>query len=71
MVRTLNEFEEFDEQTQLFDVGILDSLLLLYLVTEIENHYGIQIREEDIVLNHFKDIATIKKFLEETYQIRE
>jgi acyl carrier protein len=48
----------------LFSSGILDSLGVLQLVLFIEEQLGIQVPDEDVVFDNFKDIATIGAYLE-------
>ena len=47
----------------LFSSGILDSLGVLQLVLFIEEQLGIQVPDEDVVFDNFKDIATLTAYL--------
>jgi acyl carrier protein len=54
---------EFDENTLLLEDEILDSVSILYLVTQLEEKYNIQIPLEDIIEENFKNITCIVKYV--------
>lgn len=54
---------EFSDTSLLLDEEILDSVSILYLVTELENEYGVQIPLEDVVEENFKDIIHIADYI--------
>ena len=41
MIQQINEYEEFDEDTDLFENDILDSLTLVMLIGQIEEKFDI------------------------------
>lgn len=64
----LNEIYDeagFDETTLLLDEGILDSMSLLYLVTQLEEKNGIKIPMEEVTEENFKNISAIERLVEE------
>lgn len=65
MISEINPYEDFDEETLLFEKEIVDSLGFVQLVVSIEARYGLQIDEEQIVSENFKSIRTIEAFLQE------
>lgn len=65
MISEINPYEDFDEETLLFEKEILDSLGFVQLVVSIETRYGLQIDEGQIVSENFKTIRVIEAFLQE------
>lgn len=53
-----------DNELLLLEEELLDSISILFLVSEIEERYGIQIPMEEIVENNFKNIASIVAYVE-------
>jgi len=46
--------------------GLLDSLDIIRLVTELDANYGISIDGSDIVSSNFVDLASIERLVERT-----
>lgn len=59
----INEEYEINEATQLLEEEILDSVSILYLITELESAYEIQIPLEDIVEENFRNLECIEKYV--------
>lgn len=62
----LNEIAEdidITDETLLLDEGILDSVSILYLVSELEDKNGIHIPVEEISEEHLKTVSDIEKFV--------
>ncbi|RKJ44117.1 acyl carrier protein [bacterium 1XD8-76] len=59
----INEEYEINEVTQLLEEEILDSVSILYLITELESAYEIQIPLEDIVEENFRNLECIEKYV--------
>ena len=57
-IEEINEYEDFDDDTDLFENGILDSLSLVLLITNSEERLGVFIPEEVVTLENF---ATVNK----------
>ena len=57
-IREINEYEDFEDDTNLFEYGILDSLSLVLLINNIEERLGVFIPEEVVTLENF---ATVNK----------
>ena len=57
--------DEITEDSALFDEEILDSLSILYLVTEIETEYRVQIPLEEVTESHFSTVNRIVEYLNE------
>ena len=52
-----------DSSVLLLEEEILDSINILYLVSELEDNYGIQIPLDDVVENNFKNIESIAEYV--------
>ena len=59
-IQEINEYEDFEDDTDLFENGILDSLSLVLLITNIEERLGVFIPEEVVTLENF---ATVEKIV--------
>ncbi len=56
LIREINEYEDFDADTDLFETGILDSLSLVLLINRIEEAFGVFIPEEMVTLDRFTTV---------------
>lgn len=63
IMREIDGEFEINDKTQLLEEELLDSVSILYLVTELENAYGIEIPLEDVVESNFKDLASIERYI--------
>lgn len=68
ILQELNPYEEITEDTELIESGILDSMSILVLVTELEEEYKIIIDEKLVVPERFVSVKAIAALLE---QLRE
>ena len=64
IVEEINEFDEFDEETDLLRDGILDSLSLVIFEERVEKTLNIEIPEKEVTLENFHSINTIAEMLE-------
>lgn len=51
------------EDEDLLSSGLIDSLGILKLVSFIEERFGIQIPEEDVVFENFNSVEAMSRFL--------
>ena len=56
--------ESFDDDYNLIDDGILDSLAIINLVAYLEKQYQIEFGDHDIVLEHFSSVNALAKFVQ-------
>lgn len=56
--------DTIDTETALFSSGLLDSVLMLNLIMFVEQNAGIQVRPEDVTLDHFDTPGRIVKYAE-------
>ena len=64
ILQEIDPYEDFDESTLLFKEDILDSLSLMYLISEIESLFQINILEEQIVEENFATVTKIYELIE-------
>lgn len=55
--------EIVDNELPLLEEELLDSMSILFLVSEIEDKYSIQVPMEDVVEDNFKNIESITKYV--------
>ncbi len=63
----LTEFfpdEELELDSELIDSGIIDSIFILYLVSQLEENFNIEIPMEYVIAENFKSISSIIAFIE-------
>lgn len=58
-----NHNANLNEDDDLLNTGILDSLGILQLVAFIEERFGIQVREEDVTYENFMSINALANYL--------
>ena len=64
MITEINPYEEFDEDTLLFECDILDSLGLMQWVVNLEDTYSIRIDEMLITSENFRTVRHIGKLVD-------
>jgi acyl carrier protein len=57
--------KDFDENTNLIERGIVDSMSLVRLISFIEENYEIQVQDEDIVPENFSSLNKISSFIKD------
>ncbi|WP_113672090.1 acyl carrier protein [Vallitalea guaymasensis] len=57
--------EDFEEDTDLFKAGIIESKGYISIINFLRNDLDIEMTDEDIFLNVFATVADIVKFIEE------
>lgn len=57
--------KDFDENTNLIERGIVDSMSLVRLISFLEENYEIQVQDEDIVPENFSSLNKISNFIAE------
>lgn len=63
LLEEIQPYEDFDEETNLIQTELLDSLSILYLVTQLEEKYKITIEESKIIPENFTNIITIAQLV--------
>jgi acyl carrier protein len=57
------EDQRIDPKVNLIETGVIDSMALLRLTSFLEDHYGIEIPDEDIVADNFRSLGSIEAFV--------
>ncbi len=58
------EPEGFNDDYNLIDEGILDSLAIMNLIAWLEKHFSIEFDEGDIVLENFNSVNALLDFVQ-------
>lgn len=66
MIRDINPYEQIDEASELVKSGILDSLSILSLVTQLEDEFEIEIPEDAVTAKKFATVADIVRLVKES-----
>ena len=59
------EPEGFNDDYNLIDEGILDSLAIMNLIAWLEKHFSIEFDEGDIVLENFSSVNALLGFVQQ------
>lgn len=59
ILKEINETVDYANETKLIDKGILDSLAILDLVTEIENEFDVEISPIDLIPANFNSVHSL------------
>lgn len=65
ILREIEPYEEIDETSSLIEDGILDSLTLVVLISEIESAFQIKIPEEKLQPELFENVPKIVELINE------
>ena len=60
----LSEGDHLDEHTQLIEEEVLDSMGIFSTVTFLEQRFGIEIPQDDVVLEHFETLGAIEQLVQ-------
>jgi acyl carrier protein len=58
------EANHFDENTDLFDKGIIDSTGIIELVGFIEKTFNVTIEDEELIIDNFSTLNRIAQYLQ-------
>ena len=56
--------EEFADEDDIFERGLVSSLMAMQLVLFVEKTLGIRVESEDLDLDNFRSIARIEAFMQ-------
>lgn len=54
---------QFNNDDDIFKLGLVNSLFALELVVYLENTFGIEVANEDLDLNNFKSVDNLSAFV--------
>jgi acyl carrier protein len=55
--------ESFDNDTEIFEEGIVNSLFAIQLMTFLEKEFAIKITMDDLDMDNYKSVNAIAKFV--------
>lgn len=64
LLKKVKPYEEINNKTELIDTGILDSLSVIAIVTQLENRFEIEVPDDAITAKNFSNVENIIKMLE-------
>ncbi|RED38621.1 acyl carrier protein [Winogradskyella eximia] len=62
---TLDDVEKINDNTLIFEEGILDSMGLLFLIEFLKDEFNIETNDEELVVENFQSINSILNFVEQ------
>lgn len=65
VIQKINPYEEFDDNTDLIEEELLDSLSIVNMVSQIEKELCVEIPLEKMKVDNFRSINTILSMLED------
>lgn len=63
IIKEINPYIDINQDTELIDSGILDSLSIVFLITQIEDRFGVYVDEKLVVPENFKTLEKICEIL--------
>ena len=63
LIHEINEYEDFEDDTDLFEKDILDSMSLVLLIGNIEEKFGIFIPEELVTRENCSTVESIVRMV--------
>ena len=61
---TLASIDSFDDETLIFEAGLLDSMGLLFLIEFIKEEFGVETIDNELLIENFESINKIAAFIE-------
>lgn len=63
MIAEVNPFEDVDRDTELIESGIIDSLSLVFVISQIQNVFGVEVPEELLQAENFASVNKIEELI--------
>ena len=61
---TLANTDSFDDETLIFEAGLLDSMGLLFLIEFIKDEFSVETIDNELLIENFESINKIAVFIE-------
>ena len=55
-----------DEDTDLLDTGLIDSLTMVDLLTHLESNYGFTVVMEELDVEYFRNLKSIARYVQQS-----
>lgn len=63
IIEELNPYADVDENTQLVDEGIIDSMMLYGVITACEDAFDVEIPDDEINKENFATLGAMEKLI--------
>ena len=70
ILKEINPYIDIEEDTELIESEILDSLSTIFLVTQLEDKFGIYVDEKLVLPENFKTVKLINAMLQKCAEQR-
>ena len=61
---TLSDTKSITDATLIFEVGLLDSMGLLFLIEFIKEEFNVEVTDEELLPENFESVNNITQFIE-------
>ena len=69
LIREICPYEQITENTELIESGILNSLSIVGLITQLEDEFGVEIADDAVTAKNFSTVPEIMKLVEESAKL--
>ena len=66
--RASEDVGEFGDEDSLLELGVIDSLSMVNLITHLENAYGIVVDEDDMTPENFDSVEAIASYVKHKHE---
>lgn len=66
---SLSDAKDINEDTMIFDDGLLDSMGLLFLIEFLKEEYDVEVNDEELNPKNFESINSIADFVESKLKV--
>ncbi|WP_312352962.1 acyl carrier protein [Aminipila sp.] len=64
IIKEINSYVDIAESKNLIEDGVLDSLSIIYLITQLEEKFNIEIPEEEYRIERFSTLNAIEELIQ-------
>ena len=64
ILKKVNDYIDWENEKSIFTDGLIDSMELLEIITDIEEQFNVKIEMEDISPENFDSVAVMMKLIE-------
>ena len=63
--------EDLDDSLNIFEAGYVNSLFAMQLVNYLEEHFELQVENEDLDFSNFKSVDAITAFVDQKLMVKD
>jgi len=67
---SLSNSKDIKDNTLIFDVGLLDSMGLLFLIEFLKEEFNVEVEDEELNPENFESVNTISDFVEGKLRVK-